>query len=142
MFRFLRFSSDLKSDLRSFVFGNARAQFVPICSDFFRFLPICFQNKSWPRGSTGVKRYGCIPRSAANKLGRIPKILGAQNPYFKEFLWGGNTLGLVPASLPSHFGMRLYFVRPHSPSPKNQNRSGKPLSADPICKSRNDGGSF
>ena len=36
----------------------------------------------WPRGSTGVQRYGCIPRSAANNLGQIPQKLGAPNPLF------------------------------------------------------------
>ena len=35
-----------------------------------------------PRGSTGVQRYGCIPRSAANNLGEIPKKLGAPNLLF------------------------------------------------------------
>ena len=33
----------------------------------------------WPRGSKGVQRYGCIPRSAANNLGESPKNLGAPN---------------------------------------------------------------
>ena len=37
---------------------------------------------SWPRGSTGVQRYGCIPPSAANNLGEIPEKLGAPNPLF------------------------------------------------------------
>ena len=42
----------------------------------------------WPRGSTGVQRYGCIPRSAANKLGEIPKKLGAPNLLFwRVFGW-------------------------------------------------------
>ena len=33
-------------------------------------------------GSTGVQRYRCIPRSAANNLGEIPKNLGAPNLLF------------------------------------------------------------
>ena len=37
---------------------------------------------NWQRGSTGVQRYGCIPRSAANNLGQIPQKLGAPNPLF------------------------------------------------------------
>ena len=37
---------------------------------------------------------------------------------FEEFLGGENVLGLVPAS-PSHFGIRLYFWRPHFPSPSH-----------------------
>ena len=36
----------------------------------------------WPRGSTGVQRYGCILRTAADNLGEIPKILGAPNLLF------------------------------------------------------------
>ena len=36
----------------------------------------------WSRGSTGVQRYRCIPRSAANKLGEIPKKLGSPNLLF------------------------------------------------------------
>ena len=42
----------------------------------------CILNFNWPRGSTGVQRYGCIPRSAANNLGEIPKNLGAPNLLF------------------------------------------------------------
>ena len=36
----------------------------------------------WPRGSTGVQRYGCIPRSAANNLGEFPQKLGAPKLLF------------------------------------------------------------
>ena len=36
----------------------------------------------WPSGSTGVERYGCIPRSAANNLGEIPQKMGASKPLF------------------------------------------------------------
>ena len=36
----------------------------------------------WSQGSTGVQMYGCIPRSAANSLGEIPKTLGAPNLLF------------------------------------------------------------
>ena len=38
----------------------------------FRGGPRDFPRFSWPRGSMGVERYGRIPRSAANNLGRIP----------------------------------------------------------------------
>ena len=38
--------------------------------------------KSWQRGSTGVERYGCIPRSAANNFGEIPQKMGAPNRLF------------------------------------------------------------
>ena len=39
-------------------------------------------NRNWPRGSTGVQRYGCIPQSVANNLGEIPQKMGAPNPLF------------------------------------------------------------
>ena len=73
---------------------------------------------SWPRGSTGVQRYGCIPRSAANNLGEIPQKLGAPNPLFRRvFFLGRERFGTRPCQSPSHFGIRLYFLRPHFPSP-------------------------
>ena len=31
----------------------------------------------WPQGSTGVQRYGCIPQSAAEQLGRDPSKFGS-----------------------------------------------------------------
>ena len=49
--------------------------------------------KSWRRGSTGVKRHGCIPWSAANNLGEIPQSWEPQIPSSKEFSWRENTLG-------------------------------------------------
>ena len=42
-------------------------------------------SQDWPRGSTGVQRYGCIPRSAANNLGEIPKNWELQISCFEEF---------------------------------------------------------
>ena len=78
----------------------------------------------WPRGSTGVQRYGCIPRSAANNLGQIPQKLGAPNPLFwRVFLGGGNTLGLVPASLPHALGYACTFYPPTSPPPSVWSRA-------------------
>ena len=50
----------------------------------------------WPRGSTGVQRYGYIPQSAANNSGEIPQNWELQIPCFEEFFWGGNTLGTRP----------------------------------------------
>ena len=73
----------------------------------------------WPRGSMGVKRYGCIPRSAANNLGEIPKNWELQISWFEEFLGGENVLGLVPASLPHTLGYACTFYAPTSPSPRN-----------------------
>ena len=39
-------------------------------------------------------------------------------PCFEEFFWGGNTLGLVPASLPHTLGYACTFYAPTSPPPK------------------------
>ena len=40
-----------------------------------------------------------------------------QIPCFEEFFWGGNTLGLVPASLPRTLGYACTFYAPTSPPP-------------------------
>ena len=40
-----------------------------------------------------------------------------QIPCFEEFFWGGNTLGLVPASLPHTLGYACTFYAPTSPPP-------------------------
>ena len=49
-----------------------------------------------------------------------------QIPCFEEFFWGGNTLGLAPASLPYTLGYACTFYAPTSPPPKNgQNREPK-----------------
>ena len=40
-----------------------------------------------------------------------------QIPCFKEFSWGENTLGLVPASLPHTLGYACTFYAPTSPPP-------------------------
>ena len=71
----------------------------------------------WPRGSTGVQRYGCIPRSAANNLGELPQKLRAPNPLFSRLLLGREHFGTRPCQSPSRFGIRLHFLRPHFPSP-------------------------
>ena len=65
-----------------------------------------------------MQRYGCIPRSAANNLGEIPKNLELQISCFEEFLGGENVLGLVPASLPHTLGYACAFYAPTSPPPK------------------------
>ena len=51
----------------------------------------------WPWGSTGVQRYGCIPRSAANNLGEIPKKLGAPNLLFSRVLGWREGFGTRPS---------------------------------------------
>ena len=76
---------------------------------------------SWPRGSTGVQRYGCIPRSAANNLGQIPQKMGAPNPLFWRVFLGREHFGTRPCQSPSRFGICLHFLRPHFPSPKIRN---------------------
>ena len=77
-------------------------------------LPNYNSNNSWSR----VQRYGCIPRSPANYLGEIPQIWELQIPYFEEFFWGGNTLGLVPGSRPNTLGYACTFYVLTSPPPK------------------------
>ena len=72
-----------------------------------------------PRGSTGVQRYGCIPRSAANSLGEIPQKSGAPNPLFSSVLLCREHFGTRPCQSPSRFGIRLHFLRPHFPSPNS-----------------------
>ena len=72
----------------------------------------------WPRGSTGVQRYGCIPRSAAEQLARDPpKNWELQVSCFQEFWGGENVLRLVPASLPHALGYACTFYAPTSPPP-------------------------
>ena len=44
-----------------------------------------------------------------------------QIPCFEEFFWGGNTLGLVPASLPHTLGYACTFYAPTSPPPQKKN---------------------
>ena len=79
--------------------------------------PNCSRNCFWPQGSTGVQKYGCIPRSAANNLGEIPQNMGAPNPLFLRVFLGRAHFGIRPFHPPSLSGMRLHFVRPHFPSP-------------------------
>ena len=70
----------------------------------------------WRRGGiTGVERYRCILRSAANNLGEIPQNMGAQILWFKEFFWRRNTLGLVPSSHPHSLGYACTLHAPTSP---------------------------
>ena len=71
----------------------------------------------WQRGSTGVERYGCIPRSAANNLGEIPRKMGALNPLFYRGFLGRERFGTRPFQSPSLSGIRLCFVPPHFPPP-------------------------
>ena len=80
------------------------------------------ENKSpdfyWLRGSTGVERYGCIPRSAANNLGEIPQKNGSsKSPCFKEFFRGGTAEGLIPSRHPHSLGYACTLYAPTSPLP-------------------------
>ena len=47
----------------------------------------------WPRGSTGVQRYGRIPWSAANNLGEIPKKSGSSKSLVLKSFWVERTFG-------------------------------------------------
>ena len=94
--------------------GCEASMTTPVCTNNPKRLEGYFYR--WPRGSTGVERYGCIPRSGANNLGEIPQKMGAPNPLFKEFFfWGGNTLGLVPSSRPHSLGYACTLYAPTSP---------------------------
>ena len=87
LFRFPRFLP-ICSDLRSLFSGIPR--FVPICSVFFRFVPICFQNKPEQiRESPFCRPLLQIPDLGAAKdtlqtgtktNKRVPKCLVFQNP--------------------------------------------------------------
>ena len=74
----------------------------------------------WPWGRTGVRRYGCIPRSAAN------------NSEERVFL-GRECIGTRPCLCPSHFGIRLYFLLPHFPFPTTTPFSGISLRISHLC---------
>ena len=98
----------------SFFFVSFLAFPILVCPFFF--FPFCL-SPFWSRGGTGVQRYGCIPRSAANNLGQIPRKLGAlQIPCFEGFFCGTERFH---CQSPSHFGIRLHFLRPHFPSPNH-----------------------
>ena len=73
----------------------------------------------WPRGSTGVQRYGCIPRSAANNLGEIPKKNGRSKSLVLKSFWVEITFWDSSLQSPSHFGIRLCFLRPPLPLPQD-----------------------
>ena len=88
--------------------------------EILREMPHNMKANNWPRGSTGVQRYGCIPRSAANNLGEIPKNWELQISCFEEFFGGENVLGLVPGSLPHSLGYACAFYAPASPPPKQK----------------------
>ena len=65
-------------------------------------------------------KYGCT--SVSRRVRRITwesslKNWELQIPCFEEFFWGGNTLGLVPASLPHALGYVCTFYAPASPPP-------------------------
>ena len=84
------------------------------------------RNYTWTRGSTGVQRYGCIPRSARRTAWeRSPQKLGAPNLLFWRVLGWRERFGTRPCSSPSHFGIRLYFLRPHFPSVEITHKNAK-----------------
>ena len=49
--------------------------------------PEIARNFAWPRGSTGVQRYGGILRSAANNLGEIPQKIGSSKFLVLKSFW-------------------------------------------------------
>ena len=63
---------------------------------------------------TGVSRG--VQRTTWERSLKIGKL---QIPCFEGFFWGGNTLGLIPASLPHTLGCACTFYAPTSPPPIN-----------------------
>ena len=59
------------------------------------------------------------PAECGEQLGTDPSKIGSSKSLvFKEFSWGENTLGLVPATLPHTLGYACTFYAPASPPPK------------------------
>ena len=50
------------------------------------------QEMLWSRGSTGVQRYGCIPRSAVNNFGTDPSNIGSSKSLVLKSFSGEGTL--------------------------------------------------
>ena len=89
---------------------------------------ISAQGKNWPRGSTGVQRYGCIPRSAANNFGEIPKKIGSPKPPAPKSLWVERTFWdsslLVSLTL---WDTLVRFTPPLPLPPTNRERGNRAL---------------
>ena len=69
-------------------------------------------------GKYGCRKVQVYPAECGEQLGRDPsKKWELQIPCFKKLWRGREHLGTHPRSSPSHFGIRLHFVRPHFPSP-------------------------
>ena len=76
------------------------------------FVNFCGHGEVWVYRGTGVSRG--VRRTAWE---RSLENWELQIPCFEEFFWGGNTLGLVPASLPHALGYACTFYTPTSPPP-------------------------
>ena len=77
-----------------------------------------FINLFLGQGKYGCRKVRVYPTECGQQVGRGPSKNGnSKSLVLKTLFIGGNTLGLVPSSSPSHFGIRLYFVRPQLPSP-------------------------
>ena len=81
-----------------------------------------FRGFLWPSfiGKGEVRVYrgtGVSHRVRRTTWDRSLKNWELQIPCFEEFFWGGNTLGLIPASLPHALGYACTFYAPTSPPP-------------------------
>ena len=72
-------------------------------------------------------KYGCTevrvyPAECGEQLGTDPSKIGSSKSLVLKsfFFWGGNTLGLIPASLPHTLGYACTFYAPTSPPPKKR----------------------
>ena len=66
----------------------------------------------WAWGTMVVERYGGIPRSSDNNLGRMLRKMGAPHPLFWRVFLGRKRFGTHSLQSPSPCGIRLYFVHP------------------------------
>ena len=85
-------------------------------------------------GKHGCRKLRVYPGEWGEQLGKDPSKIGSSKSLvLKRFSQGGNTLGLVPSSRPSLSGIRLYFVRPHFPSPKQHSGTTAFLNPPNLC---------
>ena len=69
-------------------------------------------------GKYGCRKVRVYPAECGEQLGRDPSKNGSSKSLVSQSFSGEGTLWDSSCLLPSHFGIRLYFVRPHCPSPE------------------------
>ena len=76
-----------------------------------------FGNPELATGKYGCRKGQVYPAECGEELGRDPLKNGSSKSLVLKSLGGREHLGTHSCSSPSHFGIRLYFVRPNFPSP-------------------------